>query len=290
IKSITNIQKITKSMKMVSSTKFTRAEQNLKNLSAMENICKNLINGISNHSKSENQTKNPSSSYDAVILMTSDKGLCGQIHSAVLKHFKKMTEDDNGFGKLPLITVGDRIKSLTKKYFIIKNLIHGPIYNENNRLENEVVLHFNGLGGNIPTLADASYIIERMSNYSKSSGLTLAKILLIYNRHKSLISFETVNCEMIGPDADAGKISDHFEIENMDGFKDYLQFLSSFQMYSALGVANCAELSSRINCMENSTKNAGELLDKMKIVYNRTRQAQITNELNEIIAGATSTE
>ena len=82
----------------------------------------------------------------------------------------------------------------------------------------------------------------------------------------------------------------NFEFDGGD--ESCAKFLSSVaisQLHAAMGISHVAELSSRVNRMESSTRNAAEMLEKLKVVYNRSRQAQITNELMEVISGASAT-
>jgi F-type H+-transporting ATPase subunit gamma len=92
-------------------------------------------------------------------------------------------------------------------------------------------------------------------------------------------------------EAEAGGAVDAYEVEG-PGRAEMLQDLAELNLattlYSCLLESNCSEQSSRMSAMENSTKNAGEMLGKLTLTYNRTRQASITTELIEIISGATA--
>ncbi len=89
---------------------------------------------------------------------------------------------------------------------------------------------------------------------------------------------------------ETGSKLDTYELEVSNERSDTLQDLAEFQLaatlYNAMLENNCSEHASRMTAMENSTKNAGEMLDSLTLLYNRNRQARITNDLIEIISGA----
>merc|ERR1719348_2614897 len=99
------------------------------------------------------------------MMLTSDKGMCGQIHSNVVKYMKNINDLDPSFSKLPIITVGDRIASLAEK------------------LPNKKVMHFSGIGKQFPTFNDAKYIIQSIKKVSdENENFKIPLMLLIYNR------------------------------------------------------------------------------------------------------------
>jgi len=121
---------------------------------------------------------------------------------------------------------------------------------------------------------------------------------IVYNRFVSAIAQKPTIATVLSPDslekeAEAGGGLDKYEIEG-PGRAELLQNLAEFNLatslYTAMLENNCSEQSSRMSAMENSTKNAGEMLGKLTLTYNRTRQASITTELIEIISGATALE
>ena len=121
---------------------------------------------------------------------------------------------------------------------------------------------------------------------------------IVYNRFVSAIAQKPTIATVMSPDAlekeaEAGGGLDRYEIEG-PGRAELLQNLAEFNLatslYTAMLENNCSEQSSRMSAMENSTKNAGEMLGKLTLTYNRTRQASITTELIEIISGATALE
>ena len=121
---------------------------------------------------------------------------------------------------------------------------------------------------------------------------------IIFNRFVSAIAQKPTIATVLSPnalekEAEAGSAIDQYEIEGPDR-AELLQDLGEFQLATTLFTGmlenNCSEQSSRMSAMENSTKNAGEMLGKLTLTYNRTRQAGITTELSEIISGATALE
>ncbi|TFK28324.1 ATP synthase F1 gamma [Coprinopsis marcescibilis] len=264
LKSVRNIEKITKSMKMIASTKLAKAQR------AMQ---AGKQYGLAN---SEVFDHVPSNTGDKklFIIVSSDKGLCGGIHSSVSKATRRAftgvespipgitVEADS-----PIAVIGDKSKNQ-----IIRQL------GEN------LTMTFNQIGRDIPTFADAAGVADLIVK----SGVQYDSVYIVYNKFVSALSYEAAVMTVKGEEA--LKESDAFKIyENEDdGTKDLAEFSLANAIFAALTEGHACEQSARRNAMDSASKNATDMIARLQMQYNRGRQAAITNELVDIITGASA--
>ena len=281
IKSVKSTQKITKAMKMVAAAKLRKAQENAEKgrpySKKMQNIILNLTRSISdpkNAPKLLSGTGNDKT-YLCVVL-TADRGLCGGFNTNICKlaktSFKKILNEQKN---LKIITVGskgfDQIKReygkhVIKKYsFKEKKQITfkeaDTVGNEIIRLFNQnefdkCILFFNNFKNVITQIPQAQQIIPVDKKYSES-------------KEENFLPYE-------------------FEPDEDEILEDLLPKNISTQVFKAFLENAASEQGSRMTAMDNATRNAGDLVDKLTINYNRSRQASITKELIEIISGAES--
>ncbi|CAE6373014.1 unnamed protein product [Rhizoctonia solani] len=257
LKSVRNIEKITKSMKMIASTRLNKAQRAM--ATAKEyGKANNEIFGNSEATVAEGGKT-------LYVVVSSDRGLCGGIHSSVTKATKKAIEQNNGQGSI--VVLGEKSKSQLSR-------------SSAKHLE----LSFSQIGREVPTFADAAEIADKIV----TSGIEFDSVSLVYNRFVSAIAYEsatmTVFNEKALTDAPAFKV---YEMED-DPTKDLVEFSLANAIYAALVEGHAAEISSRRNAMDNASKNAGDMIGRLTMQYNRGRQANITNELVDIITGASA--
>ncbi|ESO85225.1 hypothetical protein LOTGIDRAFT_235900 [Lottia gigantea] len=259
LKSVTNIQKITKSMKMVSAAKYARAERELR-------PAKPYGAGAKSFYEKAEVTPDETKPNHLIVAVTSDRGLCGGIHTSVVKAIKADLEEKKPGGEFKIICVGDKTKLILSKLFA-----------------NEMLYSFNNIGKTPPTFADANLIAKTImdSGYKFDSGS------LYYNVFKSVVSYKTTAQPIFSQESvsNAKKISLYDSVDD-PMLESYNEFNLTSLIYYALKEGACSEQSSRMTAMEGASKNAGEMIDKLQMTYNRTRQAVITRELIEIISGA----
>ena len=281
IKSVKSTQKITKAMKMVAAAKLRKAQENAEKgrpySQKMQNIILNLTKSINDP---QNAPKlligtGDDKKYLCVVL-TADRGLCGGFNSNICKlakiNFKKIL----GEGKtLKIITVGskglDQIKREYGKYVIKKFS-----FKEKKQISfNEAKI----VGDEIISLFDQN---------------EFDKCILFYNNFKNVIT-QIPQAQQIIPaennsynKTDEKTHSYEFEPDEDEILEDLLPKNISTQIFKALLENAASEQGSRMTAMDNATRNAGDLVDKLTINYNRSRQASITKELIEIISGAES--
>ncbi|KAK9834034.1 hypothetical protein WJX81_004869 [Elliptochloris bilobata] len=267
MRSVTNIQKITKAMKMVAASKMRIAQASTEKSRGLVQPFLKLLGDIPDADVEKNVT----------VAITTDKGLCGGINSTVCRYVRGMSSmysADEG-KEDRLVIVGDKGRAqLTRTH---------P-----KKIE-EII---QDVGKVRITYAQASTIAEELLKTEYDAAR------LVFNRFQSAISFKPTITTVLSPNAlekevEAGGSLDQYEVEGPDR-AELLQDLGEFQLasmlYNALLENNCSEQASRMSAMESSTKNATEMLSKLTLTYNRTRQAAITTELTEIISGAAALE
>ena len=281
IKSVKSTQKITKAMKMVAAAKLRKAQENAEKgrpfSQKMQNIILNLTKSITDP---ENAPKllvgtGEDKTYLCVVL-TADRGLCGGFNSNICKlaktNFKKIINDGK---ELKIITVGskglDQIKREYGKYIIKK---------------------FSFKDKKTISFSEAEIVGGKIVSLFRENQFD--KCILFYNNFKNVIT-QIPQAQQIIPTesktSDTKKennISYEFEPDEDEILNELLPKNISIQVFKALLENAASEQGSRMTAMDNATRNAGDLVDKLTINYNRSRQASITKELIEIISGAES--
>ena len=281
ISSVKSTQKITKAMKMVAAAKLRKAQENAEKgrpySQKMQNIILNLTKSINDP---QNAPKllvgtGDDKKYLCVVL-TADRGLCGGFNSNICKlaksNFKKILKDGKD---LKIITVGSKgLDQIKREYG--KHVIKKFSFKDKKQISfNEA----NIVGQEIITLFDKN---------------EFDKCILFYNNFKNVIT-QIPQAQQIIPaesqksnDDDNKNHSYEFEPDEDEILEDLLPKNISTQIFKALLENAASEQGSRMTAMDNATRNAGDLVDKLTINYNRSRQASITKELIEIISGAES--
>ena len=280
IASVKSTQKITKAMKMVAAAKLRRAQESAEKgrpySEKMNNVILNLSSGISDK---ENAPKLLSGTgNDKVhlcVVMTSDRGLCGGFNSNIIKKAKSYFSKILSEGKeLKIITVGSKGNDQLKRMYgdkIIENISFKESKNAN---------YF-----------DADKVGKIVIDKFESSEFDICTIF--YNQFKNVIT-QIPQAQQIIPlnveNSEEEKSEDSYEFEPDEDeiLSNLLPKNISTQIFKAMLENSASEQGSRMSAMDNATRNAGEMVDKLTIEYNRSRQAAITKELIEIISGAES--
>ncbi len=280
IKSVKSTQKITKAMKMVAAAKLRKAQENAEKgrpySQKMQNIILNLTKSINDP---QNAPKllvgtGDDKKYLCVVL-TADRGLCGGFNSNICKlakvNFKKIISEKK---ELKIITVGSKgLDQIRREYgkYVIKNFSFKD--------KKQVTFNEADIVGK-----------EIISLFDKKE---FDKCILFYNNFKNVITQipqaqQIIPAESKNDDTNDENIFYEFEPDEDEILEDLLPKNISTQVFKALLENAASEQGSRMTAMDNATRNAGDLVDKLTINYNRSRQASITKELIEIISGAES--
>ncbi|XP_029969448.1 ATP synthase F(1) complex subunit gamma, mitochondrial isoform X5 [Salarias fasciatus] len=261
LKSIKNIQKITKSMKMVAAAKYARAERQLKPARVYG------TGALALYEKAEIKAPEDKAAKHLIIGVTSDRGLCGAIHSGVAKTIKNEIASLTDSGKeVMVVNVGDKLRGLLHR-------THGQ----------HIILNCKEVGRKPPSFGDASIIATELLN----SGYEFDQGSVVFNRFRSVISYKTDQKPVFSTDTVANSESmGVYDDIDADVLRNYQEFALVNILYLALRESSCSEQSARMTAMDSASKNASEMIDKLTLTFNRTRQAVITKELIEIISGA----
>ena len=281
IKSVKSTQKITKAMKMVAAAKLRKAQESAEKgrpySQKMHNIILNLTKTISDP---ENAPKllvgTGQNKTHLCVVLTADRGLCGGFNSNICKLAKTNFRKIIGEGKnLKIITVGtkglDQIKREYEKHIVKKFSFKDRkqiSFNEAEIIGKEIIDLFNKNEFDICTL---------FYNNFKNVITQIPQAQQIIPTEQSISDVE-----------DRGNSSYEFEPEEDEILEDLLPKNITTQVFKAFLENAASEQGSRMTAMDNATRNAGDLVDKLTINYNRSRQASITKELIEIISGAES--
>jgi len=151
-------------------------------------------------------------------------------------------------------------------------------------LPKNIALTFNQIGRDIPTFSDAAGVADLIIK----SDAKYDSIVIVYNKFVSAISYEAATMNVMNEQM--FKESPGFKAYEMedDVTKDLAEFALANAIYAALVEGHACEMSSRRNAMDNASKNAGDMISSLQMQYNRGRQAAITNELVDIITGASA--
>merc|ERR1711963_597558 len=234
LRSVKNIQKITKSMKMVSAAKYARAERELKPARAYG------IGAKTFYEAAEIGAEEPApDASQLLVAVTSDRGLCGAVHSSIAKRIRANYTPE---GNYKIVCIGDKSRTILQR-----------THNQN------ILFHVSEVGKKAPSFSDATAVAQEIlaSGYEFNTGN------IFFNIFRSVVSYDTSEVT-----------------------QSYLEFSLASMLYYAMKEGACSEQSSRMTAMDNASKNAGEMIDKLTLTFNRTRQAVITRELIEIISGA----
>jgi F-type H+-transporting ATPase subunit gamma len=263
LKSVTNIQKITQSMKMVSAAKFARAEKDLKSARPLGTAAQAFYQQAEVNSTSE-------APKELYVAMTSDRGLAGAVHSSINKKIRGELHDKMAAGddlsNVKVICVGDKSRAFFQRFFAPQLIMVGS---EIGRLP--------------PQFGDAA----KVANAILTCGHEFDTGKLVYNYYRSVVSYDTTEIPIFSLDtvSNAEKVTVYDSLD-ADVVQSYMEFSLASLVYYTMKEGATSEQSSRMTAMDNSSKNASEMIDKLRITFNRTRQAVITGELIEIISGA----
>ena len=280
IASVKSTQKITKAMKMVAAAKLRRAQESAEKgrpySDKMNNVILNLSSGISDK---ENAPKllsgTGSDKIHLCVVMTSDRGLCGGFNTNIIKkakaYFSKISEEGK---ELKIITVGSKGNDQLKRAFGDKIIENISFKNSKN------VNYF-----------DADKVGKMIIEKFEKKEFDVCTIF--YNQFKNVIT-QIPQAQKIIPleaeknNQESENVSYEFEPDEDEILNNLLPKNISTQIFKAMLENSASEQGSRMSAMDNATRNAGEMVDKLTIEYNRSRQAAITKELIEIISGAES--
>ena len=280
ITSIKSTQKITKAMKMVAAAKLKRAQESAEKgrpfSEKMNNIILNLSGSISDRNNvSKFLVGTGKDTTHLCVVITADRGLCGGFNTNIVKKSKSFFEKIKSEGKsLKIITVG------SKGYDQLKRIY-----------ESQIIEKISFKDSKVTNYLDAEIVGKKIIELFEKNEFDMCTIF--YNQFKNVITQIPQEQQIIplkSNEIKKNSVKDNYEFEPEEDeiLSNLLPKNISTQIFKAMLENSASEQGSRMTAMDSATRNAGELVDKLTINYNRSRQAAITKELIEIISGAES--
>ena len=284
IDSVKSTQKITSAMKMVAAAKLRRAQEQAEAARPYAERMERMLGSLAGSMASaEGAPKllagTGKQDVHLIVMMTSDRGLCGAFNSSIVRDTRRMVEELQADGKeVKILCVGRKGWAQVRREYapLIVDLIEG-------------------IGRPHLSFDDAQGISNRILEMFEAGEFDVCT--LVYNRFKSVISQIVTRQQVIpfavdepaeGEEEETGgaAVVYDYEPDETEILEVLLPRNMSVQVFRSLLENNASEHGARMSAMDNATRNAGEMIDSLTLNYNRTRQAFITKELIEIISGA----
>jgi len=282
IASVKSTRKITSAMKMVAAARLRRAQEQAEAArpyaQRMDRMLAALAANVQGRAGAPPLLAGSgSNAVHLVVVVTSDRGLCGAFNSSVARGARLLIRQLLADGKtVKILCVGRKGRDQLRRDY--------------GRL---VIETFEGIGRKMLSFEDAERVSRRIAELFGAGEFDVCTIF--YNQFKSAISqivtrqqlipFASSAAEPSGEDKAVRGVYE-FEPEEEEILAELLPRNLAIQVYRALLESNAGEHGARMTAMDNATRNAGEMIGKLTLTYNRTRQAFITKELIEIISGA----
>jgi F-type H+-transporting ATPase subunit gamma len=276
IKSVQNTQKITKAMHVVSAAKLKKIKDQASNLNEYSAVLADIINDISSGKNLFKMEMNDRKFFNKdlekmphlFIVMTSERGLCGAFNSTIIRAVKKdIAKLQKENHDVRLLVIGNKGKDALKANY--SDIIEGYYHN--------------------------NVSVECLSRQIKNKIIDLVKMekvgacYMYFNRFKNAMT-QILTKEQLLPaksiSENNDKIVSEYEYEGENLVHELINLYITGEINYGLLQNKASEEGARMTAMDNATKNAGELVNKLTLKLNRSRQAAITTELTEIISGA----
>ena len=280
INSTKNTQKITSAMKMVSAAKLRRAQEQAEAArpyaERMERVLGRLAaSAVGRDGAPALLAGNGKDQVHLIVVMTSDRGLCGGFNSSIARGARRLARDLKAQGKtIKILCVGRKGRDQLRREF-----------------PSDIVGTIEDIAKPRLTFAAADGVATRILTMFEHGEFDVCE--LVYNRFKSAMT-QIVTVQQLIPFAPAaanendpaGGAYYEFEPDELEILSSLLPKNLGMQIFRALLENNASEQGARMTAMDSATRNAGDMINKLTINYNRSRQAAITKELIEIISGA----
>jgi F-type H+-transporting ATPase subunit gamma len=273
INSVMSTQQITKAMKMVSAAKLRRAQEKIVQMRPYSQKLTAILNNVSAASEGDSDIVFAAKREVKKVLLipvTSDKGLCGAFNTNIIKATNLAIKEQFEGAEITVLPLGKKAYEYYKKsnYQVIDTYF-GVFQN----------LNFD--------------VVKEAASFAMDAFLAADydQVHLVFNEFKN-VATQVVRVEQFLPMAPqegavAANETDYLlEPSRTYIIEELVPISLRIQFYKAVLESNASEHGARMTAMDKATENAGELLKELKLMYNRTRQAAITNEILEIVAGA----
>lgn len=281
INSVKSTQKITSAMKMVAASKLRRAQQQAEAArpyaERMERMMRALAASVAGSPTAPALLVGTGKAQTHLLIaVTADRGLAGGFNSNIGRATRALARRLEAEGKtVKILTVGRKGRDYLRRELASRLAEPGISYAGKRRLE----------------FTDAAEVGERVTTMLLAGEIDVATV--VYNRFQSVIAQVVTEQQLIpappppaGESADAGGAIYEFEPDEETILAKLLPQVLAIQVYRALLESAAGEHGARMTAMDNATRNAGDMIKRLTLNYNRARQANITRELIEIISGA----
>jgi F-type H+-transporting ATPase subunit gamma len=279
INSVSSTQKITSAMKMVAAAKLRRAQEAAESgrpyAARMRSVIASLAAKADKNSASPLLVGRENVKTHLLVMMSADKGLCGGFNGSIARLARQEIS---------------RLESEGKKVqvYVVGRKAADSLGSE---LADKTFARIEGVQGGVIDYTNAADIADKIISGFEDGSFD--SVSMVYNQFVNAISQKVtltslIPAEVDASDADSGEAGSFYDYEPEEAeiLGALLPRNLSTQIFSALLESSAAELAARMTAMDNATRNAGDMIDRLTLVYNRTRQANITKELIEIISGA----
>jgi len=274
INSVMSTQQITKAMKMVSAAKLRRAQEKIVQMRPYSQKLTAILNNVSAASEGDSDIVFATKREVKKVLLvpvTSDKGLCGAFNTNILKATNTAIKEQFEGAEITVLPLGKKAYEYFKKsnYTLIDTYF--GVFQQ---------LNFD--------------VVKEAASYAMDGFLAgdYDQVVLVFNEFKN-VATQLVRVEQFlpmapqeGEEGNATETDYLLEPSRTYIIEELVPISLRIQFYKAVLESNASEHGARMTAMDKATENAGELLKELKLMYNRTRQAAITNEILEIVAGA----
>ena len=276
IGSVKSTQKITKAKQMVAAAKLRRAQANAEAArpyaERMSAVMASLAGKVSGEGAPKLLAGSGSDQHHMLVLVNTDKGLCGGLNANIVKAAKLKARE--------LIAEGKKVS-----FYLVGKKGRAPIKRD---YADQIAKHYDTSTVKNPGFEEASSIAEELISMFDEGKYDVAH--LIYPVFKSALAQDPTITQLIPvptpEDAAASQAAVDYEPDEEEILAELLPRYVKTQIFGSLLEREASEQGASMTAMDNATRNAGELINKLTIQYNRSRQAAITTELIEIIAGA----
>jgi F-type H+-transporting ATPase subunit gamma len=279
ITSVNSTQQITKAMKMVSAAKLRRAQNAIQQLrpyaNKLRDILENLSSTLEESDGGEFAKVRPVNNV-LIIAVNSNRGLAGAFNANIIRTVNRLLSDEY---KEQVKAGGVKVMAIGKKASDFYSKNRADVYLE----------HHNDIYANL-TFENASKIAEGVMR--DFAAAKYDRVIVVYNQFKNAAVQNVINEQLLPiqpPAKDAGSKMKHdyiFEPTKEEIVLELIPKSIKTQLYKAILDSHASEHGARMTAMNKATDNAGELLKELRLSYNKARQAAITNEILEIVAGA----
>lgn len=280
ISSVTSTRRITSAMKMVAAAKLRRAQEQAEAArpfaERMERMLASLAATVAANPESAPPMLGGTGKDDThlIVLISSDRGLCGGFNSNLIRHVNRTVSRLENDGKTVKLLVVGRKGTLAMR----------------REHRNRLVESYEELAKPMPAFDQAETVAEKITEMFQAGEFDVCTV--VYNRFVSALEQVVTPLQLIpfSSDTEAGGAGDgaayEFEPDEEEILAALLPRNLAVQLYRSMLESFASEQGARMTAMDNATRNAGDMIESLSLVYNRTRQAAITSELIEIISGA----